>query len=82
MQVADGNLVDTTAYMAGMIIPGLRFEEIVEVFAVEMPRPSSRVLLGRSFLKHYIVTYNGPEELFHYFHAAGGTFDYTTLEDG
>jgi predicted aspartyl protease len=67
MEVADGTQIMATIYMAEMQIEGLGFRDWVEVFALPMTRPSSRVLLGRSFLKNYLVTYNGPEGLFHYF---------------
>jgi predicted aspartyl protease len=66
MEVADGTLLEASVYMAEMVIPGLGFRDWVEVYALPMARPSMRVLLGRSFLKSYHVTYNGPEELFHY----------------
>ena len=66
MEVADGTTVEASVFMAEMAIPGLGFRDWVEVFALPMTRPSSRVLLGRSFLKRYLVTYNGPEGLFHY----------------
>jgi hypothetical protein len=51
----------------------------VEVYAIEMKTdsPISRVLIGRSFLKDYIVNYNGPTEIFE-FHETdrGGDFYY------
>jgi predicted aspartyl protease len=69
MEVADGSQVEATIYMAEMAIEGLGFKKWVEVFALPMTSPSRRVLLGRSFLKNYHVTYSGPDELFHYFDA-------------
>ena len=66
MEVADGSVVESTVYMAEMAIEGLGFKDWVEIHALPMTRPSQRVLLGRSFLKNYLVTYNGPEGLFHY----------------
>lgn len=66
MEVADGTQIEATTYMAEMDIPQLEFCELVEVFGVPMTYRSNRVLLGRSFLKNYIVTYNGPNDLFHY----------------
>ena len=67
MEVADGTLVESTVYMAEMAIPGLGFRDWVEVHALPMTRPSQRVLIGRSFFRNYLVTYNGPEERFHYY---------------
>ena len=69
MQMADGKEVMATGYRARMKIPVLEFDDWVEVFAVDMDYPSTRVLLGRSFLKSYMVTYDGPRELFE-FHKA------------
>jgi len=67
MQVADGSQVMASVYMAEMTIAGLGFKEWVEIYALPMARPSPRVLLGRSFLRNYMVTYNGREELFHFY---------------
>lgn len=67
MQVADGSLSMASIYMAEMQIPGLGFRDWVEVYALEMARPSNRVLLGRSFLKNYVVTYVGGEDRFHFY---------------
>jgi hypothetical protein len=47
-----------------------------------MTRPSSRVLLGRSFLKRYLVTYNGPEGLFHYYDPISTSLGYVEDLDG
>ena len=66
MQMADGREVLATSYVARMTIEDLDFDEPVEVYGVPMSQPSSRVLLGRSFLRNYFVTYNGPQETFHY----------------
>lgn len=69
LQMADGSETVATSYRAFMSVKGLNCEDWVEVCGVPMKLPSSRVLLGRSFLRRYIVTYNGPEELFHYYDA-------------
>jgi hypothetical protein len=82
MEVADGKIVPSTVFMAEMYIPELKFHQIVEIYAIEMKEPSSRVLLGRSFLKDYIVTYNGREERFHYFHNPPVEIDYGMWDDG
>ncbi len=49
-----------------MSIPALGFDDYVQVNAVNMELPSRRVLLGRSFLKDYIVNYDGPKERFEF----------------
>ena len=82
MEVADGTVVEATVYMAEMAIAGLGFKDWVEVHALPMTKPSQRVLLGRSFLKNYLVTYNGPDELFHYFKPVGATNQHYDEFDG
>lgn len=66
MVVADGSEVQATVYMAQMTIPELEFRDWVEVHGLPMKRATSRVLIGRSFLSGYHVTYNGPEDRFYY----------------
>jgi hypothetical protein len=66
MQLADGTIVPATGYAARLIIPALGYDSEFEVFGVPMERPSSRVLIGRSFLRRYNVNYNGPAERFEF----------------
>lgn len=66
VQMADGRVVTSAIYAARMTIPVLEFDGIVQICGVEMEYPSSRVLIGRSFLKDYIVNYDGPKELFEF----------------
>lgn len=66
MEMADGRREMSTVYTARMSIPDLGFDDYVPVHAVEMERRSHRVLLGRSFLKAYIVNYDGPRERFEF----------------
>jgi predicted aspartyl protease len=75
VQMADGRVQVSSIYAARMSIPALGFDDIVQVYAVEMDFPSTRVLLGRSFLRNYIVNYDGPRERFE-FHETnrGGEF--------
>lgn len=75
MQMADGTWCSANGFMARLVIPGLHFDEWFKVFGVKMKNPSSRVLLGRTFLSRYHVTYNGPQELFHWFHAGPPMFE-------
>lgn len=79
MEMADGRREISTVYTARMSIPALGFEDYVRVHAVEMERRSSRVLLGRSFLKAYIVNYDGPRERFE-FHETSGRSNYAFPE--
>ena len=66
MEVADGTRVSATVYAARLIIPELGFDDWERVAAINMQFPSDRVLLGRSFLRHFITTYHGRDGLFHY----------------
>ncbi len=79
MQMADGRTETSTIYTARMVIPVLDFNNYVQVHAVSMERPSVQVLLGRSFLKDYIVNYNGPAERFE-FHKAHTSFLYSDVD--
>ena len=67
IQVADGSYREAIAYTANLRIGGLKFNDLVEVWGFKMNNPSPRVLLGRSFLRRYIINYDGPRELFHYY---------------
>lgn len=66
VQMADGRVEISTVYTARMSIEALGFNDYVQVNAINMERPSLRVLLGRSFLKDYIVNYDGPREQFQF----------------
>lgn len=72
VQMADGRVEMSTVYRARMAIPSLGFKDYVEVHAVDMERPSTRVLLGRSFLRNYIVNYDGPRERFEFHETSRG----------
>ena len=66
MELADGRVVSCGVYPTRMVIPALDFDEYVRVCAIEMRFPSTRVLLGRAFLRNYIVNYDGPHERFEF----------------
>jgi predicted aspartyl protease len=72
VQMADGRTTTSTVYRARTSIPDLGFDDYVQVCGIEMDFPSTRVLLGRSFLRNYIVNYNGPTERFEFHEVAGG----------
>ena len=66
VQMADGRVVKSSVYIAKMTIRALGFDDYVEIFGIEMEYPSIRVLIGRSFLRNYIVNYDGPRERFEF----------------
>ena len=47
-------------------IPELGFSQVMPLFALKVRRPSHDVLLGRSLLQNFIVTFDGPSGLFHF----------------
>ena len=75
VQIANGTEVMATVYALELEVPGLQFREWVRVAAVTMDFPSTRILLGRSFLRHFVLTYNGGEDLFHWFRLGRSTPD-------
>jgi predicted aspartyl protease len=81
VQMADGRLQTSTIYTARMAIPELGFDGYVQVNAVDMEYPSDRVLLGRSFLKDYIVNYDGPKERFEFHETPRGAEFYEIDHD-
>jgi predicted aspartyl protease len=66
VEMADGRVLASPVYSARMTIPALGFDSFVQVCAVDMEYPSNRILLGRSFLRDYIVNYGGPKEQFQF----------------
>lgn len=66
MEVADGARIPATIYAARVGIPELAFNDYERIAAIDMETPSDRVLLGRSFLRHFITSYNGQDGRFHY----------------
>ena len=73
MQMADGSETRATVHSARLIIPELEVNERADVYAVLMDRPSNRILLGRSFLQRFFVTYEGPTETFKFYAASQPT---------
>ncbi len=66
VQMADGRIALSSVYTARMLIQALGFDDLVQIYGIDMDFPSTRVLLGRSFLKDYIVNYDGPRERFEF----------------
>jgi predicted aspartyl protease len=66
MIVADGSEVEATVFAGELCIPELDFRDWVELHGMAMKSETTRVLLGRSFLAPYHVTYSGPDERFHF----------------
>ncbi len=62
-----------TVFAGELTIPALDFQDWVELHGMAMKSETNRVLLGRSFMAPYHVTYAGPEERF-YFSRSPGPF--------
>jgi predicted aspartyl protease len=75
LHVVGGGSVVADIYIAVIKIDLLSFEEPVQVYAVQMPRGSHDVLLGRSFLRNFMVTFDGPNERFHFARAASALYE-------
>jgi predicted aspartyl protease len=69
-------------YMGYIKVPILGFQEIMPLYAVPMKYESHNVLLGRSFLRHFIVTFNGPSGMFHFATPHGDTQETPENLDG
>ena len=75
LQIADGSEVWATVYRGRLRVPELSFDAPIELYAVEMAVPSTRILLGRSFLSNYNVTYMGRERMFHWYRHSAYAFE-------
>lgn len=65
--VAGGGMVVSEIYAGILEVPQLQFSEIVPLYTLRMRHASHEVLLGRSFLRNFIVTFDGPEGMFHFY---------------
>lgn len=61
-----GGEVDAKVYSGLVEIPELGFRKVMPLYGVAWDPTSHTVLLGRSFLKHFVFRYDGPSELFHF----------------
>lgn len=58
-------------YLGRLIVPQVGFDRVCPLYALKVSHPTHDVLLGRSFLENYIVTFDGP----------AGTFSFATRSD-
>lgn len=65
--VVGGGAVLASVHIGVLVVPALGFRQILPLYAVPMKQSSHSVLLGRSFLKNYIVTFDGPRGNFHFY---------------
>ncbi len=55
-----------TVYLGRVIIPEIDFDQVMPVYALKVRHPTHEVLIGRSLLQNYIVTFDGPSGTFHF----------------
>lgn len=58
-------------YLGRLTVPDVGFDRVCPLYALRVRHPTHDVLLGRSFLENYIVTFDGP----------AGTFTFATRSD-
>jgi hypothetical protein len=68
VHVPGGLSFEATVYVGFLEVPDLGYREQIQFYASEHKQVSHDILLGRSFLKNYITTFNGPEGMFHFHH--------------
>jgi hypothetical protein len=61
-----GGDIPAKIYSGCIAVPELGFEKVLPLYAVAWDPTSHTVLLGRSFLKYFVFTYDGPSEVFHF----------------
>jgi hypothetical protein len=59
-----GATVPAAIYMGVLEVPALNFRQMTRLFALKVKRPTHEVILGRSFLANFIVTFDGPRGIF------------------
>jgi hypothetical protein len=67
MRVPGGVTVQATVYAGFLAIPALHFREQTRFYAAPHDQASHEVLLGRSILRHFVMTYDGPAGEFHFY---------------
>lgn len=67
IQPVGGAPILVKIYMGMLRVPVLGFSEIVRLYGARIKGGHHDVLLGRSFLKNFIVTFDGPAGMFHFF---------------
>lgn len=59
-----GATVPAKIYLGRVVIPELGFDRMMRLYALKVRHATHEILLGRSFLQNYIVTFNGPAGMF------------------
>lgn len=67
-----GGAVEAMVFAGILEVPSLQFKRVVRMFSPLGVSLSSKVLLGRSFLENFIMTYDGPKGIFHFYNPHAG----------
>jgi predicted aspartyl protease len=57
-----GGPIEVNVYLGVFEIPILRFKKLMRLFAPKIDRVNYQVLIGRSVLKDYLLTFDGPAD--------------------
>lgn len=55
-----GSSTLATIYLGRLLIPEIQFDRIMPLYALKVRQPTHDVLVGRSVLQNYLVTFDGP----------------------
>lgn len=61
-----GGSAMATVYLGRVVIPEIDFDQVMPVYAMKVRHATHEVLVGRSLLQNYIVTFDGPAGTFHF----------------
>lgn len=64
--VVVGSSIPAAIFMGELEVPALGYRRTIPMIASKVGRINYNVLLGRSFLSDYIVTFDGPAGYFHF----------------
>lgn len=62
-----GGSVEAVVFAGVLEVPPLHFRRVVRMFSPKDVVLTSKILLGRSFLENFIMTYDGPNGIFHFY---------------
>jgi hypothetical protein len=67
VQVPGGVTIEATVFAGVLAIPVLGFKETTRFYAAAHKQASHDVLLGRSLLSKFVITFDGPAGRFHFY---------------
>lgn len=63
-----GGPILVQVFLGLLEVPGLKYRKLTRLYAPKVERVNYNALLGRSFLKDFYVTFEGPTGVFHFVH--------------